>query len=310
MKKTFFLVCFFLLLCFPSCIYAQQEDENVALPQRFPTLRVKDQFNQVLPIKYYRFPQDTWFYEPLDLSYFPHEKWEKKSWALLGRWKDGKTYNQTIYLDKIDQKKVIHGTDIGQAYGFFTDFYLYADLFILDNYPKDTGSCYLYFSNSLQTGFKQSKGIMIDPENGIYKSTNSYGTYYSQNHIHHDLSLIQELDPNDYKFVSDNIEKTSIGSSQYQQLNMDSQFLSDFDSVSAAYRNPNASSVKVYRIEVVRENGVSDIYINGILVGSINDGIITKDKKPDKVTVSYGPLLKAGGIVVTCSIGNLFIYTN
>ena len=308
MKKTIlFFLLFFLFSA--SLVTAQELEDEIPLSQRFPTLRLKDQFNQILPNKYYRFPKDTWFYEPMDLSYFPHENWLESNWALLGRWKDGKTYNQLIFLDNSASELVIHGTDVGKTYGLFSDFYLYADLFIIDNYPKDSGSCYIYYSNSMMTGFKKSKGILIDPENGIYESTNVYGKYYNQYDIKHELNKIQELDPYQYLFNPDNIEKTSIGSLNYPAANLDAQFITDWDYIKNLLHNPNASAVRVYRIEIIRENGISKIFLNGILTATINDGIQTEDLTPDKISISYGPLLKPGGMNVTCSIGDLYIYT-
>ena len=311
MRKTALLLsvlCLLLLAVLP--VFAQDAQDETAEPtldQRFPTLRVKDQFNQTAQTKYYRFPRKTWFFDPLDLSYFPHEKWDEEEWALLGRWKDGRTYNQIIYLDAPESEVVFHGTDIGQGYGSFTDFYLYADLFVLDNYPRDTGSCYLYYSNSVATGFETSTGIMIDPQSGIYQATNSYGKYYSEYNISHDVTGIIALNPADYAFSAEDIESTSIGASAYPAADLNAQFAADYEFVSSQYRNPNASPMSVYRIEVIRENGHSDVYINGFHAASFDDEI-TNDRKPSSVSVSYGPMLWAGGLTVTCAIGDLYVY--
>ena len=315
MRKTALLLavlCLLLLASLPA--FAQDDRDETAEPtldQRFPTLRVKDQFNQTGQTKYYRFPQDTWFYEPLDLSYFPHEKWDKDEWSLLGRWNDGRTYNQMIYLDAPESEIVIHGTDIGQSAGFFDDFYMYADLFVLDNYPQDTGSCYLYYSNSVMTGFDTSTGIMIDPKSGIYQAENSYGgdryKMYSQYEIFHDIDQIIDLNPADYEFSAEDIESTSIGASAYPAADLNAQFAADYEFVSSQYRSPNASPMSVYRIEVIRENGHSDVYINGFHAASFDDEI-TNDRKPSSVSVCYGPMLWFGGLTVTCGIGDLYIY--
>ena len=315
MRKTALLLavlCLLLLAVLPAFAQdAQDETAEPTLDQRFPTLKVKDQFNQKDQTKYYRFPQDTWFYEPIDLSYFPHEKWEKDEWSLLGRWKDGRTYNQMIYLDAPESDVVFHGTDTGQGYGFFADFYLYADLFVLDNYPQGTGSCYLYYSNSVMTGFNTSTGIMIDPVYGIYQATNSYGgdryKRYSQYQISHDVTGIIALNPADYEFKAEDIEFTSIGASAYPAADLDAQFAADYEFVSSQYRSPNASPMSVYRIEVIRENGHSDVYINGFHAASFDDEIAT-DGEPDNVWFSYGPMLQAGGLTVTCAIGDLYVY--
>ena len=307
MKKNQLIFCVFLLLICLTDAFAQETEGDITLAQRFPTLRMKDQFNQVLPIKYYRFPQDTWFFDPLDLSYFPHEKWEKDEWTLLGRWKDGKTYNQIIYLNKPERNKVIHGTEIGTAYGNFKNFYLYADLFVVDNFPQDSGSCYLYYSNSVMTGLNDSKGLMIDPESGIYEVTNSYGgksfKVYSQYSIKHNFSSIKSISKGDYQIKSDDITGTSIGAINYPQSDFDGQFSADYDSLTSSYRNPVASPVKAYRIEVIRDEGTVEIYINGQIAATI------RDKISDNISISYGPILQPGGLVVNCAIGNLYIYT-
>ena len=316
MKKILFVICLLLLVSF-TIVGAQDEDGEESLSQRFPTLKFKDQFNQVQPVKYYRFPPDTFFFEPLDLSYFPHEMWYKDEWALLGRWKDGKTYNQTLYFDEKPSSQVFHGTDIGKSYGSFGDFYLYTDLFVVDNYPKDTGSCYLYYSNSIMTGFGESHGILIDPSSGIYTAENFYGDkkksiydqFYSQYLINHSLKRFEKLDPKEFVFDPDDIAGSSVGASCYPQAKLDEQFAAELDALNSSYRNPAASPVKAYRIEVVREAGISEIYINGKKAASFEDNILTKDKEPDKVSFSYGPTLRAGGLVVTCSIGDLYIYT-
>lgn len=307
MKKYMLIFCIFLLLIGVTNVLAQETKGEITLSQRFPTLRMKDQFNQNLPVKYYRFPPDTWFFDPLDLSYFPHEKWEKDEWTLLGRWKDGKTYNQIIYLDKPERDKVIHGTEIGSAYGNFKNFYLYADLFVVDNYPQDSGSCYLYFSNSVMTGLNDSKGLMIDPESGIYEVTNSYGgnryKTYDQYSIKHNFTNIKSFSKGEYQINLENIAGTSIGAISYPQSDFDGQFSADYELLTSSYRNPVASPVKAYRIEVIREDEIVEIYINGQLAASI------KDKISDNISVSYGPILQPGGLVVNCAIGNLYIYS-
>ena len=307
MKKTMILFFAFILLISTMDVLAQETESEITLAQRFPTLRVKDQFNQIFPVKYYRFPQDTWFFDPLDLSYFPHEKWEKDEWTLLGRWKDGKTYNQIIYLDKPERDKVIHGTEIGSAYGNFNNFYLYADLFVVDNYPQDSGSCYLYFSNSVMTGLNDSKGLMIDPESGIYEVTNSYGgdryKTYSQYSIKHNFKNINSISKDEYQINLADIAGSSIGAVYYPQSDFDGQFSADYELLTSSYRNPVASPVKAYRIEVIREDENIEIYINGQLAASIKDMI------SDNISVSYGPILQPGGLVVNCAIGDLYIYT-
>lgn len=311
----------FLLIC---AVYAQDEPEQdpetaaeteavIPLPQRFGTFKFRDRFENHIPIMYYRFSPDVWFYDPIDLSYFPHEKWNKSQWVLLGRWTDSKTYNQILYTDLPTDKLIIHGTDTGAQRGFLKDFYLYATLFVEDNYPKNTGSCYVYYSDSLLIGFKPSKGLLIDPQSGIYEATSEYGgqrhATYTPTTIKHTLEMIKSLNPENYPISMDSVEGTSIGAGQYVKENLDDQFVKDWTAVTEAYRMNASPEVKAYRVEVIRENGVSTVYINGQEVYSAADSI-RSGKDPERVSWSYGPMLNVGGLTVTCSIGDFMIYTN
>ena len=294
------------------------EEENVVpLAQRFPVIKIHDQFNTYVPVMYYRFSPDVLFFEPIDLSYFPHEKWSKDVWTLLGRWTDGIAYNQILYADPPAASQTMHGTATGESRGILNDFYLYATLFIEDNYPQDTGSCYVYYSDSLMIGLKESKGILIDPENGIYEATNSYGgarhTTYTPNTIKHSLEMLQELFPYEYALDPDDyeVESTSIGAAEYPGLAMDEQFLHDFEALRGSFRMKASPAVKAYRVEVIRENGISTIYINGNRVYSDEDHMKTTNETgelvPERVSWSYGPILNETGVTVTCSLGDLII---
>ena len=325
MRKTAFILCTILLLTLSALsARAQEGTESKPLSERYPELKVKNPFDRNAEIRYYRFPADTLFFEPLDLSYFPHETWSKNDWALLGRWGNGTTYDQIIYSEQPAKKQLIHGTDVTQNYGFLRDFYLYADLFVLDNYPESSGSCYVYYSDSLLTGYYESKGILIDPEAGIYSVTNNYGgariKMYSPSMIHHDFELVQELDPKEYELPADDLSGTSIGGTEFVPgkvisalaEDMDAAFAEKLDHLTSSYRMDADPTVRAYRIEVVRSGGISDIYINGKQVFSMDDGIKTtlEDETviPDKVSWSFGPILNPEGLTVTCSIGDLYIY--
>ena len=313
-RKVILFILLIVLILASISASAQDQNAEMTLSQRFSMLKFKDQFIQPAAAKYYRFPIDTDFFDPLDLSFFPHEKWDKENWALLGRWKNGKTYDQMIFSDKPAKYTLIHGTEVGSTGGYWKNFYLYTDLFVVDNYPKKSGSCYVYYSNSIMTGLNESIGIMIDPESGIYSITNNYGgerfKTYSQYSIDHDFSLIKRLDPekDGFSFSLDNLEKTSIGSVEFPQLKLDEQFAGDLEYLTNAYRMPNASPVKAYRIEIVRLDGISEIYINGKLVASFSDKIYDSFRDPDKVSWSYGPMLYEDGLTVTCSAGEIYIY--
>jgi hypothetical protein len=334
MKKYLLMVfTVFLLLFSFSGVYAQETEataeefpnimeeetvEAVPLAQQYPILKIREQFGGYLPIMYYRFSPDVLFFEPIDLSYFPHEKWNKNQWVLLGRWTDGHNYNQILYTDTPAEKMIIHGTETGESRGILRDFYLYATLFIEDNYPKDTGSCYIYYSDSLMIGLNESKGILIDPETGIYEATNSYGgarhTTYTPTTIKHNLEQIQELDPANYVFDPENIEGSSVGAAEYPHLAIDDQFVRDWESLTGTYRMEASPEVKVYRVEIIREQGISTIFINGKKVYSAEDNLKTLDANsipvPERVSWSYGPILNEGGVTVTCSIGDLIVHSH
>lgn len=347
MKKTIFYNLFFLFLILLMTSPSFAEDDNAdpgnSLDALFPSLKVRDQFIQTSPAKYYRFPADTWYFDPLALSYFPHEVLETDDWALLGRIKDGKTSKQIIYLDKPTNEKIIHGIDLGKAVGFLRDFYLYIDVFISDNYPENTGSCYVYYSDSLLVGYATSSGILIDPENGIYRATNKYGSadsgyfsgYYLQGSEEHKLDLKYSLDPKSYspdiEDVSNklNLQDTpfnvvtleennlndlnmgSIGNAFYPTVKLDDQFFSDLQYLMEKPKISSQSSLKPYRIEIIRVDGEVEIYINGKQVAAFDDEIIiTKDghNVPDKVSWSYGPILYEGGQTISCYIGNIVVF--
>ncbi len=319
MKKCILYLYILILLTLPLCCASAQETETeaeVSPVRQFPVLWVKNPFDINGPAKYYRFPADTLFYEPIDLTYFPHETWDKKDWALLGRWGDGHTYSQMIYSDTPAAKKMIHGTDVTEKYGFLRDFYLYADLFVRDNYPEKTGSCYVYYSNSWMTGYWESKGIMIDPESGIYEVTNLYGgekiKYYMPALIHHDLELMQELDPAEYAFPAEDISGSAFGTADLPKDKFFETFPEDLEFISSSYHMDASPEVRIYRIEVVRIDGVSDIYINGKKAASFKDKIV-KEKDdgsivPDNVSWTFGPILNPDGLTVTCSVGDFYIF--
>ena len=319
MKKQMILLIVTVILAFSCAAASAQtaEEAESSLQLRFPTLSIREKYNQYEKPAFYRFSPDTLFFEPLDLSYFPHEKWNKEEWALLRRWTDKNTYNQIIYLDKPAKRQIMHGTATGETRGYLRDFYLYITLFIEDNYPQNTGSCYVYFSDSLMIGFKESKGILIDPGSGIYEATNSYGgsrhATYTPGTIKHSLELIQELDPADYEITPEDAETSSIGAAVMTKEKLDEQFLQDWDNINNTFRMKAGSPVKAYRIEVIRQDGIDEIYINGKKAASINDPIKTINKNdeivPEKVSWSYGPILNEGGLTVTCAAGDFYIYS-
>ena len=317
-KKVLLIFVLIALACSCADAFAQSTEEGeLSLAQRFPNLAIREKYNQYEKPAFYRFSPDTLFFEPLDLSYFPHEKWNKEEWALLGRWTDQTTYNQIIYLDKPAARQIMHGTATGETRGYLRDFYLYITLFVEDNYPQDTGSCYVYFSDSLMIGFNESKGILIDPGSGIYEATNSYGgsrhATYTPGTIKHSLELIQELDPAEFEITPEDAEASSIGADALTQEKLNDQFSQDWETINNSFRMKAASPVKAYRIEVIRQNGTDEIFINGKKAASISDPIKTINENgeivPERVSWSFGPILNEGGLTVTCAAGDFYIYS-
>ena len=321
MKKSLILLITGLLLLLSAAAVLGQETEEITddlfLAQRFPSLVMRERFNEFSDkTLYYRFSPDVLFFEPVDLSYFPHEKWSKDRWETVGRWTGPRHYHQILYFDAPADRQIMHGTDTGERRGFLRDFYLYITMFCEDNYPRDTGSCYVYFSDSLMIGFNESKGILIDPASGVYEATNSYGgtrhTTYSQSTIKHSLVPIVEFTPGQFDITTEEAETSSIGAAYYPQEKLNEEFLEDWEALNNSFRMKAAGPVKAYRIEVIRQDGKDDIYINGKSAASIFDPIKTINARdeivPEKVSWSYGPILNEGGLTVTCSVGDFHLY--
>lgn len=316
--KKILLTLLLLLLCAVLPARAQESDIPVSPAEAFTDIRVRNPFSLTEQAKYYRFPNDTFFFEPIDLEVFPvQESWNKKNWALLGRLGNGHTYNQLIFTEVPAAKQMIHGTDVTEMYGFLNDFYLYAELFAFDNYPENTGSCYIYYSNSLLTGYYESKGILIDPRTGIYSITNSYGgeriKIYNPYLIKHTIEQIEEHTPDEYPFDPEDPAASSVGAASRPLENLDASFTGTLEYLNSESRMQASPDVKAWRVEVIRRNGISDIYINGKQVTSIEDPIRTEAEDgslvPDRVSWSYGPILEPGGLTVTCGISKLLIYS-
>lgn len=308
MKKQPLLLSILLLI---GMVFSTVSAQDAAISEEFPSVLYKNYFNQAAERKYYRFPTLVYLYDPLDLTYFPHDFWWEYDWNLLNRWDDGYTYNQLILLDRPREDKVIHGTDVGRDYGLLGDFYLYITLFTVDNYPEETGSCYVYYSDSLSKGYGLNTGIFIDPMHGVYKSNNSYRTdlYWISNNTH-EWELLKELHPDDYPIIQENVPAYTYAGNDFVTDNLNSRFWLDWQSVENGFRMPG-SSIKVWRIELVRRNTNTEIYINGFLAYSFDDGIVKTDEEgntiPDMVSWSYGPVLYPGGTTVTCAVGDVMV---
>ncbi len=266
---------------------------------------LREQFLNKSNIQYYRFAKPIKYYDNLGLSYFPSEtlaslKWEyldnpryswyfydvqpptEKDWALLGREGTGSVFKQMIYLEEPYSDDVFHGVDF-PGVNYLADFYFYTDLFILDEFPENYGSGYVYLSNSVLYGNRTSYGILIDPRDGIYKAVNNYDTFstvqnkaaYSGLYLlgseTHDLELIEKLDPSLYEGKTG-----SIGNSIYPNEKIDDKFFSDLESVKEyAKKAGMTKDPSWYRIELVRIDEKTALYINGVFVVELEDGLKT-----------------------------------
>ena len=305
MKKKLVLLLMIMLLSVLSIGSADAQNlSKEEIASTFPKAVLREQFVTKTNPQYYRFPKSIWYFDNHALSYFPSElvtglEWEyidnpgyswffnetrkpeQKDWALLVREDTGKVYKQMIYMDEAYTKDVIEGLDFPRV-TYQSDFYLYTDLFILDEYPETTGSAYVYFSNSMLYGNRPSQGILIDPRDGIYRATNSYDSFsniqnkssYSGLYLigteKHELELIEKLDPSMYE------GKTGcIGSEIFPTEDLDGKFAADLDALKqSAVKDGLNENPAVYRIELVRVDGITDIYINGVFVTSLEDKII------------------------------------
>ena len=306
MKKLIILLLLVFVITITSIsVTSAQTLSGEEIPQTFNKAILREQFFNKTNVQYYRFPKNIWYYDSLALSYFPSELvstlyWEDPNnfgkgvnsitqrdlgpddWALLGREMTGKAAKQMIYLDKPSSYEIIHGLDFPTV-SYQDDFYLYTDLFLLDNYPENTGSCYIYFSNSILAGNRDSYGILIDPRAGIYKASNNYDTlnaisnrqrhygYYAIGGEQHGLELIQELEPALYEGLTG-----SIGNDLFPIDNIDTKFNEDYEALKQnASKDGFTDDISVYRIELVRLNGITAVYINGIFTAEFEDEMVT-----------------------------------
>lgn len=309
MKKLIWIFLSILLILLSlSAVYAEDAEESIL--KQFPKPLYTYRFFLNTKREFYRFPYNSPFFDPLDLKYFPHESWPETEWGLLSRYEDSFTYNQQIMLSEPAESWVFHGTSIGHEFGFLDDFYLYTTLFVSNSSPDNAGSCYVYYSDSLLKGLDANTGVLIDPERGIFRVDNYYGLPYNITNKTHELNIVQTLNREDFPISEENIPASSRYAKDFIYDLMDSQFESDWKSVRSGYHIPD-TTVRAYRIELIREGTFLRVYINGKLAGSLDDGIFEFDKDgnsiPGKVSWSYGPLLREGGETVTCSIGALYI---
>lgn len=310
MKKRMILFMLLMILTAAASVFAQAETAEPTLYEQFPVLKYRNYFYQATGKHYYRFPSEVLFFEPLDLKYFPHESWNMADWSLLGRWEDSWNYTQLIMMNNPVGEMAAHGTAVGREYGYLSDFYLYATLFVADNYPENTGSCYVYYSDSLLTGFGNSTGIFIDPQFGVSEVDNHYESVYRLTNSTHEFTLLKDFTMESYPISESDIAASSIGANDFPHETIDQHFADDWAHVQESYRMAG-SSVKAYRLEIVRKGTIVNIYINGIPAVSFDDGILKSSKNgfsPSKVSWSFGPVLYEGGQTVSCLVGDLYIW--
>ena len=313
MNKKLILI-FVILLAgvffFQACGQADMDTHD--LFKEFPVLKFRDFFYQDVKRMYYRFPTYVPFFDPIDLGYFPHETWRESDWSLLERWRDTWTYHQLIMLSEPAKSWIFHGTDVGKEYRFLDDFYLYATLFVSDNYPEKSGSCYVYYSDSLVKGFGESSGILVDPQSGIFQVNNIYGASYNLTNKSHEMNLIHSFKEGEFPVISEeDIEGSSYAASDFRYEIMDEHFEKDWKAVKKEFHMPG-SEIRVYRLELIREGTKLRVYINGKLTVEKDDGIVSVNEagetRPGMVSWSFGPVLYTGGETVTCAVGDFYVY--
>lgn len=290
MKKIILtLVIISFLFCALS-VSAQEED----LAAYFPKLICREQNDADESPEYYRFPTDRLNIDPYYLSRFPleRENWVN-SLGMIERARNNGIYTQMIYLNTPAENTVTIGTSLGGTYGFLNDFYFSADLYVTDEYPADTGSCYIVYANTPVIGYENSAGVLIDPETGIYE-------YHREQDSFSSPSLLVKFDPAAYKD-----ETGSFGNAIFTRSNLDKKF--EYDSAAVAdmvKKDGTGFEVKTRRMELLRRDGMLTVYINGLEAGK------TEDPVTGPVGWSYGPLLNQGGITTTVALGDLSIYGN
>ncbi len=284
------------------------DDEDVLA--KFPISKYTYRFLQQKKHQYFRFPVEIPSFDPLDLKYFPHETWDQEQWGLFVRYEDSYTLQQLMMLRDPVETWTFQGNAIGPDFGFLDDFYLYATLFVSDSSPDDAGSCYVYYSDSLVKGLTMNTGIMVDPESGIFHVDNIYDLPYALTNKTHDMNMLEAWEGSDFPIDENDIASSSYAAGDYHYDLMDDQFVRDWNAVKALHHIPG-TTVRAYRVELIREGTHLRVYINGKLATELDDGIVDTDENwntvPSKVSWSYGPLLHDGGETVTCSIGALYI---
>lgn len=331
MKRNALLMITILLVLVVRTPVLAQHTDITELPTLFPTLKLSEQYLNRSAINYYRFPRMIKYYDSVGLSYFPHETvssvfrtYEPENdvlissynvagndWGMVSRQVDGKTYKQSLLTEDPYSDMIIYGTDMPKQQQL-KDFYLYMDMFITESYPEDKGGCYLYYSNSLLTGYETSFGTLIEPRNGVvYSASNNYDLYqnieidsdwayqFIQGTEHHGLFPKVQLDPTVYEGKAG-----SIGNDLFPAAGLDAKFQADLDFLKTEAETNGFPEPEIYRIELVRKDNLTDLYINGVFVTTIEDHR-TMD---GVVSWTFGPLLQPGGESVTCAVGNFYMY--
>lgn len=311
-RRCFSLLFIMIVSLSAAVLQCAAQETEISLTEQYPSLLYREHFDLDVPEKYYRAPAMELLYDPFDLAYFPHESWPEPLWVLLGRKTAHGIYEQMLMQNDPGTEPVIQGTAVGAEHGFLDDFYLYATLFAADNYPESSGTCYLYYSDSLFEGLLHtSHGLLIAPGMGIYRTVDSYAKKYDPATSTHEMELLLEFSPEDFAFPTDDISSSVLAANEFD-ANTEKQFLSDWKTLRNAYRMPGSPDVKPYRLEIIRRNALTDVYINGTLAAQVPDHITKPDENeneiPEKVSWSYGPLLLPGGLTVNCSVGDIYIY--
>ena len=160
-------------------------------------------------------------------------------------------------------------------------------------------------------GFNISHGILIDPLSGIYRVENSYGTSYNLTNKSHELTIIKSIHPEDFPLPEGDFLYSSLGGWIYPNDQSEEFFASDLEKIRDRF-HLQGSTVKAFCIELIRIETNLQVYINGRFAAEIDDGITVpagegETGPVDMVSWSYGPMLYAGGVTVTCGAGDIVI---
>lgn len=278
---------------------------------RFIDSFFKQLYSTVEKSHFYRFPVDRAgkeFYDPFELGLFPHESlgisksayrpfnfYPDNKWGLYEMQVTGGTLKQMLLLDTPADQTTWYGTTPGEI-SMLSDFYVYIDFILEDQYPADTAGCFISYSNRKSNGIKNHTDIVITPGKDILKFVTKTDKK---------KSTTESFPISEKAGTLCNDEACPCSGNQImKEGSLDIRFLKDAALRKTFYEKEGIPYTPQYaRVEILRFGGISSIYINGELIKSFSDDI------EGPVTFAAGPVLFNGGQTATCSIGSWMIYS-